>query len=320
MSYRVLIPEPVAADGEDFLRNCGYSVVRGSSPSALTEQDIAECDALLLRTLRVDARLLAAAKRLKVIAKHGVGLDNLDLAAATALGIWVTNAPLSNATTVAEHTLALILALAKNLVSGDRDVRRGAFKVRDVRLASDLEGKTLGLIGTGRIGRAVARKAVHGFGMRVLGYDLQPPTGADITPCSRDEVFSNADFVSLHLPLTEQSRRSVGKREFGLMKAGTYLINVSRGAVVNEADLITALRAGQLAGAGLDVLEAEPPDPANPLLVMDNVVLTPHSAALSREATRRMALHAAQGVHEVLSGQRPSWPMNEPPRAVGGAG
>ena len=317
MSYKVLIPQDVAQVGKEYLSARGHEVVVGSSitPEVL-KREIADCDALLLRSALLTAEVLQAAKKLRVIAKHGIGVDNIDLVFAAEHGIWVTNAPLSNAATVAEHTLGLVLALARNIVQGDRAVRNGDFAFRDRTLGYDLAGKTLGLIGLGRIGSALAKKAARGFEMNVLGYDPFIAEGMLLpeVELTRDweAIFTRSDFISLHVPLTEKTRGLVGKRELSMMKSGAYLLSVSRGGVVDEKALIAALRERKIAGAGLDVFEVEPPTRDNALLSMDNVILTPHNAALTEEAAARMSLHAAMGIHEVLTGEEPSWPVSRP--------
>ncbi len=327
MGYKVLIPQDVAEEGKRYLRERGYELRMGSgvAPDVL-QREVADCDAVLVRTAVLTADVLRAAKKLRVIAKHGIGVDNIDVAAATERGIHVTNAALSNAATVAEHTLGLIIALARNLVRCDRECRSGNFAIRSTLMGMDLEGKTLGLIGLGRIGSMVAKKATHGLDMKVIGYDphVAPErvTAEVERTGDREEVFRRADFVSLHLPATPETRKVVGERELALMKPAAYLINASRGEVVDEAALIRALQNNRIAGAGLDVFEQEPPAADNPLLGLDSVILTPHSAALTREALTRMALHAAIGVDEVLSGKEPSWPVNAPvrePASTGGS-
>ena len=315
MPTRVLIPEDIDQAGKDFLQSHGYELVFGSGTTEKTlRRELVMCEALLLRTAHITSAVLADAPKLKVIAKHGIGVDNVDLEAASRHGIWVTNAPLSNADTVAEHALALILALARNLIRADRAVRSGDFGLRNRLYGSDLKGKTLGVVGVGRIGRALARKASLGFEMKVLAFDpyITDQVSSEVNLVSWDALFREADFVSLHLPLTPGTRGLVGEREFSLMKKSANLVSAARGEIIDEKALVTALQEGRIAGAGLDVFELEPPAPDNPLLMMDNVVLTPHNAALTEEATARMALHAAMGIHEVLSGQEPTWPVNRP--------
>jgi D-3-phosphoglycerate dehydrogenase / 2-oxoglutarate reductase len=251
-----------------------------------------------------------------VISRHGVGYDNIDVAKATELGIWVTFAPESNANTVAEHTIGCVLTLARNFIQLDREVRTGNWDIRDKLLGTDLAGKVLGIVGLGKIGRRVAQKAAHGLDMKVVGYDpfLKPEQMAEFaTPAkSIDEVFSAADFVTVHIPGGPSNRGMIGKKQFTLMQKTAFFINASRGEVVVESDLIDALRKKMIAGAAIDVYEKEPPQKDNPLLGVNNVLLTPHNASQTRECMIRMALHAAQGIDEVLSGKRPTWPANDP--------
>jgi D-3-phosphoglycerate dehydrogenase len=315
-AYKVLIPQNVAEEGKNYLRERGYEIKMGSG---VTKDDIArdvtDCDAILARTAAFPAKVLEAGKRLKVISRHGVGVDNIDVARATELGIWVTFAPESNANTVAEHTIGCLLTLARNFIQLDRETRAGNWEIRDRLLGTDLSGKVLGIVGLGKIGRRVAQKAQHGLDMKVVGYDpfLKPEQVAEFaTPAmSMNEVFVAADFVTLHIPGGASNKGAVSERQFTLMKKTAFFINASRGDVVVESDLIEVLRSGKIAGAALDVYEKEPPQD-NPLMSMSNVLLTPHNASQTRECMIRMALHAAQGIDEVLSGRQPTWPVNRP--------
>ncbi len=317
MKKIVLIPQPIHEAGKAFLRERGYEIKMGSGISVDDiKRDIEGCIAVLLRTAEMPAEVLEAGRDLKVIARHGVGVDNIDLEAATRLGIWVTNAPESNSNSVAEHVIGLIIACARSTIRCDREFRSGNFEIRNKLIGMDLEGKTLGIVGLGRIGRLVARKASLGLGMKVIGFD--PYIASDRLPPGIqkvddwNEVFESSDFVTLHLPANSETKGIVGKKEFALMKSSSYLINAARGEILAEGDLIAALKDGEIAGAGLDVFEKEPPERDNPLLSLDNVVVTPHNAALTEEAMIRMATHAAQGIDEVVSGKRPTWPVNEP--------
>ncbi len=313
MAYRVLLPQDIAEEGKAWLRERGYEVRLGSGISEDTlKREIADCEAVLVRTATLTAQVLRAGRRLRVIARHGVGVDNIDLRAAAELGIAVTNAPESNAVSVAEHTLALILALAKNLVPCDRALREGDFGVRDRVRGVDLEGKVLGILGLGRIGRRLARLARLGLEMEVIGHDPFLPGGqasGQVRRVGREELFRLSDVVTLHVPSTPQTKGLVGRRELGWMKPTAFLVNTARGAVVCEADLIEALRAGWIAGAAVDVFAEEPPPRGHPLFGMPNVVVTPHSASLTREGAARMALQAARGIDEVLSGKPVTWPV-----------
>jgi D-3-phosphoglycerate dehydrogenase len=317
MSFKVLIPQDITEMGKDYLRERGYEVIIGSGVTVEAIcKDVVDCDAILARTALFPAKVLRAGKKLKVIGRHGIGVDNIDVNTATELGIYVTYAPTSNANSVAEHTLALILAAAKNMFKIDKEFRNGNFEIRNRIKGMDLEGKTLGLVGLGRIGKMVAKKAIYGFGMKVIGYDpyiVRDQVDVEIELTSDwDYVFKNADFVSLHLPSTPETKGRVGKKEFEMMKSTAVLVNCARGDVVNETEMIEALQQNKIAGAALDVFAQEPPAKENPLFQMDNVVVTPHNAALTQESMDRMGLHAAMGIDEVLSGKKPSWPVNQP--------
>jgi D-3-phosphoglycerate dehydrogenase len=317
MAYRILIPQPIAEEGKDYLRERGYEIKMGAGYTAdIMKEDVEDCDAILMRTAQLPAEVLQAGKRLKVIGRHGVGVDNIDLEAATELGIQVTNAPESNANSVAEHTIGLIIACAKKFSFFDGETRKGNFGIRDQVRGVDLEGKTVGIVGFGAIGSLVAKKAIFGFDMSAIVYDpylAKDKVPAEITLIdSWEELFQTADFVTLHLPSTPETKGSVGKDEFGMMKSTAFLINAARGEIVNEAELIKALQGRRIAGAGLDVYAQEPPAKDNHLFQLDNVILTPHNAALTKECTIRTAIHAAMGIDAVLSGRTPKWSVNEP--------
>ncbi|MDK2800995.1 MAG: D-3-phosphoglycerate dehydrogenase / 2-oxoglutarate reductase [Clostridiales bacterium] len=317
MSFKVLIPQDITDAGKDFLREHGYEIKMGLGITVeQIAKDVEDCDAILARTAPFPAEVIEAGKKLKVIARHGVGVDNIDVKRATELGIWVTNAPESNANSVAEHTIGLIIACARNMVRCDKEFRNGNFEIRNQLKGFDLAGKTLAVVGTGRIGSMVAKKATLGLDMKVIGYDpyvTQDKVIPEIELVNDWEyIFKNADFISLHMPATSKTKGIVGAKEFEMMKSTAYLINAARGEVVDEAALIEALQQNKIAGAGLDVFEQEPPAKDNPLFALDNVILTPHNAALTYEAMDRMGLHAAMGIHDVLSGKKPKWPVNEP--------
>ena len=314
MKHRVLIPEPVAQVGEQYLREKGYEIKQGAGiTTEILKEEVIGCHAILARTARFPKEVLEAGKDLKVIARHGVGVDNIDVDAATRLGIQVTNAPESNTNSVAEHTIGLIIAIAKNLVQSDRELRGGNFGFRNQFEGIELEGKVLGIIGVGRIGRLVAAKAVAGLGMKAIGFDpyvnAGQISGIEMLEAIED-VLKAADIVTLHAPATDETVGLIEKRELEMMKPTSYLINAARGGLVNESDLARALAGGVIAGAALDVFAEEPPDALDSLFQAQNVIVSPHSAALTREAKERMALHAAQGIHEVLSGKQPTWPVN----------
>ncbi|MDF2522872.1 MAG: phosphoglycerate dehydrogenase, partial [Clostridiales bacterium] len=311
------IPQDVAKEGKDYLLEHGYEIKMGYGITI--EQlikDVEDCDAVLVRTAPFTKEVLSAGKKLKIIARHGVGYDNVDVKAAAELGIWATNAPMSNANAVAEHTIGLIIACAKNYTRCERAFRNGNFEIRNQLNGYDLEGKTLGIIGVGRIGSMVAKKAALGLGMKVIGYDpyMTPSKVIPEVEMVKDweSVFENADFVTLHIPAVEETKGIVGKKEFEMMKSTAYFVNCARGEIIKEADLIEALKEKKIAGAALDVYEKEPPAQDNALFGLENVILTPHNASLTVESAARMALHAAMEIHEVLSGKEPNWPVNSP--------
>lgn len=316
MAHKVLIPQDISEEGKKYLRDRGYEIKMGSGTSAdAISADVAECSAILARTAQYPAAVLRAGKNLKVIGRHGVGYDNIDMSAATELGIQVTFAPEANASSVAEHTIGLIVAVARNFIRLDREFRAGNFEVRNQVKGVDLEGKTLSVIGAGRIGAIVARKALRGLDMKIVAYDpivKSLPNLPEVEFVSSiEEAFQRADFVTLHLPALPQTKGMVDKRLLGLLKPTACFINAARGELVVEDDLIAALKDKKIAGAALDVFKDEPPAKDNPLFSMDNVILTPHSAALTKECMARMALHAAMGIDDVLSGRAPKWPVNK---------
>lgn len=314
MVFKVLIPEDISDVGKDYLKERNYQIVMGSgNTEEAILKDVVDCDAILARTARFSRKVLEAGKRLKVISRYGAGTDNIDVDSATKLGIWVTNAPVANTNSVAEHAIALLLACAANLVHLDHLARSGDWGARNRIKCTEVVGKVLGIIGLGRIGRNVAKKA-DGLGMKIIGYDtcvskevLDSKLEIVANP---EEVFQKADFISLHIPVMPETRGSINASLFRRMKKGAYLINCARGEVVNENDLYMALRQGWFRGAGLDVLAVEPPQKHHPLLTLDNVIISPHNAALTDSAMDRMGIHAAMGIDEVLSGNKPTWPVN----------
>lgn len=259
--------------------------------------EVEDCDALLcLLTDRIDDALLARGKRLRIVANMAVGTDNVDLAAARARGIAVSNTPdvLTDAT--ADLAFALLLAAARRLAWGDRYVRGGGFTgwQPELGLGQDVTGRTLGIVGPGRIGRAVAERA-RGFRMAVL--ESGRGRGMPL-----DELLASSDFVSLHAPLTAETRHLIGERELGLMRPHAILVNTARGALVDEAALVRALRDGRLAGAGLDVFEREPALAAG-LAELPQVVLAPHVGSATFATRNRMAEIAARNVVAALAGR-----------------
>ncbi len=276
--------------------------------------EVADVDGIIIRANgKVSRRLIESAPRLKVIARHGVGVENIDLKAATERGITVVNTPEATTESVAEHSLGMMIALAKRIVRADKAARRGEWEVRYTYIGDELWGKTLGVVGFGRIGQRVAELCRHALGMTILYYDVvdypQAAAALEAQRASLDELLAAADVVSVHVPLLPSTRGLIGERELRQMKPGAYFINTARGPVVNEAALVTALREGWIAGAGLDVFAQEPLPADNPLLALDNVVVTPHMASHTQEALRRMAM-VVTDVIAVLEGREPKWVVN----------
>jgi len=265
---------------------------------------------LCMITDRVDEELMKRAPKLRVIANFGVGFDNIDIGAASARGIAVSNTPDVLTEATADLTFALILSVARRVLEGDRMTREGRFRFWAPMyfLGHEVSGKTLGIIGLGRIGRAVAMRA-RGFDMEVL-YHNRRKSGSDqekelgISYCDFHALLSRSDFVSLHVPLSPDTHHLVGKKELAMMKPSAYLINTSRGPVVDEGALLEALRKGAIAGAGLDVYEHEP-DITPGLEDLENVVLLPHIGSATVETRTRMGLRAAENLLAGLRGERP---------------
>ena len=317
MSYTVLLPQDVVEEGKSFLTEKGYTIKmgKGITVSQIME-DVADCDAILARTAPFPREVIEAGKKLKVIARHGVGCDNIDVDAATEHGIWVTFTPEANASSVAEYVIGMIIALARQFLPSDKATRTGQWDMRNKLPAVDLEGKTLGLIGAGRVGTMVAKKAFFGLDMKVVVYDpfVKEIKGVPQASIAADPavIFQQSDFVSLHIPSTSQTKAMFGKKFFDMMKPGAYLINAARGEIVNEKELYETLKEKRIAGAALDVYDPEPPLADNPLFSLDNVILSPHNAALTKEAVTRMAVGAAMGIDDVLCSRAPRWPFNKP--------
>ena len=316
MAIRVLLPQPILPAGYEYLREHGYEVVDGRG---FTEEDIItdirDCDALIVRTARITRQIFDAAPKLKILARHGAGYDGVDLAAAREHGVLVCTAGGANAISVAELTIFYMLYCSRNFKKVQnlylQDYRQAKMGVPK----TELEGKTLGLVGLGNIGKLVAQKAALGFDMTVLAYDPFAK-GAGLPDYirmveDRDEIFKRSDYVSLHVPATTETVHSVSDREFGLMKPTAYLINAARGSIVDEAALYRALQEEKIAGAGLDVLEQEPIDPSNPLVAMDNVLTAPHIGGATKEASSRSSVACAQAIDDFFSGRTPKFVVPE---------
>jgi D-3-phosphoglycerate dehydrogenase len=316
---RILVLEPVAQPALELLSAAHETDVRIGMPRADVLQLLGEgggWDAVVVRSqTRVDVELLAAASpRLSVVGVASVGIDRIDLEAATRSGVMVVNAPTGNTIAAAEHTMALMLALLRHIPAADASVKSGAWE-RGRYTGEELRGKTLGIIGLGKIGKAVARRAA-GFEMRVLASDPYlsedqvAEHGARLVGLA--ELLHRADVITVHTPLTPQTRGLVGRAQLDATKRGAYVLNVARGGIVDEQALADALTSGQLAGAAVDVFASEPMAAENPLRTAPNVVFTPHLGASTAEAQDRVGIEMAEQVTMALSGVTPPYAINAP--------
>lgn len=289
------------------LEEAGFETIRMGTDFDMEkfETILPDCDALIIGAHPLRPELLDRCKKLKIVCKHGVGLDNLPLEKLKACGIAATNTPGTNSEAVADLAFALMLDVSRNVTLSERHLKEGLHK-QDVGL--DVYGKTLGLLGFGKIGQAVARRA-RGFSMRVLAYDpyLKETTEGlgFVKIVDREQIFTDSDFVSVHLPLTPETQGSVGREELSRMKKEACLINTARGGIVDEKVLYELLANGGLRAAGLDVTEKEPTEADDPLLTLDNVVVTNHIGMYSREAITAVSLLCAQAVADIFAGREP---------------
>ena len=322
VAHKVLITghtfRRIVGNHEQRLADAGCELVISPYPRAATEDELAplvDCvDAVLASTDAFTHRVMAGAPRLKIVSRFGVGFDAIDVPAATELGVWVTTTPGTNEHSVADAALAMVLTLARQLVRAAQSTRAGKW---DRPIGVELRGLQLGLLGFGRIGKQVALRA-RAFGMEVVVFDVfQDPAAAAELGCryvSLDELLQTSDFVSLHAPATAETRDIINRDTLSRMKPSAYLVNTARGELVNEADLADVLRGDRIAGAALDVFKLEPPAPDNPLLGLPNVVALPHIAGVTAQAGEQMAILAVDNILAVLRGERPPFPVNDPPR------
>lgn len=266
-------------------------------------------EAVLTRVEKITRNIIESCKGLKVIGQHGVGLDNIDVAAASENGVLVLNVPDANYISVAEHAMMFILALSRRLLMADSSVRNGNWKFRETNIPMEVADKNLLIVGLGRIGRDVAKKA-QAFNMKVMAYDVfvdaDTMNSLGITKAeSLEQGLGEADFISVHAPLTSETRGMISAEQFKLMKKTACIINLGRGPVINEEALISALKSNEIAGAGLDVLELEPPDEGNLLFDFSSVILTPHFGGDTAEAKDRCSTILARTAIDALNGSKP---------------
>lgn len=313
---KILVSDPVSTQGVEILQKEFTVDVKTKLPPEELIRIIPEYDALVVRSeTKVTKAVIEAAVKLKAIGRAGVGVDNIDVEAATKKGIIVMNAPEGNTIAATEHTVAMMLALARNLPQAHGTLKQGQW-LRSKYMGVEVRGKTLGILGLGRIGSGVAKRAIA-LEMNILGYDPfiseERAAALGIKLASLDEIFSTADFITFHLPLNAETRNLVNKDVFAKMKKGVRLINCARGGVINEADLVEALQNGIVTGAALDVFEKEPCDPEHPILKLDNVVVTPHLGASTAEAQVGVAVDVAHGIIAALKGEPVSTAVNMAP-------
>lgn len=319
---KILLTEKIHESGMDFLKeNFDLTIAEDTSKETLLKQ-IKGKDAIIIRSSQLYNELIDEGDKLKVIGRHGAGLDNIDVEYATEKGVTVVNTPTANTESVAEHTLALILALNKKLTICDRAIRKSVFSEKGASLPGlctslgysgyDVANKTLGIIGFGNIGHATAELLKRAFNVKVIVYDkfLQEKGGIELEQGYRwaedlDDILENSDFISIHVPLLPSTKHMISTEEFNKMKPTGYIINCARGGVIDEVALCKALDENQIAGAGIDVFEEEPINPDNPMLKNDKIIMTPHAAAMSHESIERMAMQVCEGVASVLNGEKP---------------
>ncbi len=311
MSNLVLLPEDMDAAGKQYLLERGYEICFCENCTSSITQAIGKCNAVIVRNARITRDILVKAPSLKVVARHGIGVDTIDLDCARELGIWVTNAPESNVNAVAEQVLGAIIACSRDLFLCDRLVRTGNYQRRTSVIGMELADKTLGVVGFGKIGHLVAQKAALGLGMKIVVFDPYYQTKTEAYPVKvvtkLEALLTVSDVVTLHMPLLPSTEKCIGPMQFHYMKPTAILINYARGQLVNTEALLEALKSKKIAGAALDVFDHEPIDREDPLCQMQQVLLSPHTAAFTRESLARMALHTAITVDEVLTGKTPRW-------------
>jgi D-3-phosphoglycerate dehydrogenase len=314
--FKVLLYEDMHEAGKAILKEKVEILFATSLEESSLIKEMREVDGVIVRANgKVNRKMVEAAPKLKVIGRHGVGMENIDLEAATEKGIWVVNTPDANDISVAEHFFGLALILSKMLNKADVALREGRFEVRYQYIGKELHGKTLGILGFGRIGKAIGRIGHNGFNMKILYYDEiryeEVEKEIKAKKVSLEEVLSQSDYISINLPLLPSTKGLLKEREFGLMKPSAYIINLARGPIWDEKALYAVLKERRIAGAGSDVYEVEPATKGHPLFQLENFIGTPHMASHTDEALRRMSL-VAEDIIRVLDGKTPLHPVNEP--------
>lgn len=312
---KVFLTEPIHQDGVDLLSSEAEVILGSNTDPETIIKEAVECEGILIRSAKITGEIIKNLPNLKVIGKHGIGVDNIDVQTATEQGVFVVNAPESNINAVAEHAFAMIMGVAKNFIKLDSAVRENQFHLRNKYICTELKGKTVGLIGLGKIGLLLVKK-LQALDVKIIGFDpyVDPKVAEAFNiqlVSDVNTIYSEGDFISIHVPLTNETRGLIGEKELNLMKESAFLINVSRGSIVDESALFKALKDKRIKGAALDVFESEPPPADHPLFGLDNILLSPHNAALTDEALVAMATQSAQGILDHLSGKKPKYLVNK---------
>lgn len=309
---KVIIPEVADRQTDHYLTKQGYEVLTVDNPDEATILATApDVAGIMMFVAPFPNHLYDKLPQLKVLARYGVGYDSIDVDYAATKGVWVTNTPGANATSVAENAVTDIMLLAKRSFEMATLMRQGQQRAAKQIFGHELAGSTVGIVGYGHIGQAVA-KMLSGLGVKTLIYNRTKRPTEFGEYVDLETLLQRSDFVTLHIAATKQTEHLLGEREFGMMKSSASLINLARGSVVDEQALIKALNEHQIASAALDVFDEEPLPADSPFYQMDNVFLTPHTGSSTVEAGQNMAMGAAKMIDEVLSGQKPEWAVNKP--------
>ena len=316
---KVVVPEHIDDGGLEILHDCPFIETvyfDGAASDEELQEALKDAHAVMVRSMKISEEIFKKSPNFELVAKHGVGYDNIDVAAATQRKIPVTITPGANSDAVAELTVGFILALSRGLLVADRDLKTGRFEKREHYTAFELGGKDIGIVGLGRIGTRVARRVSAGFGMTVSAYDpfisMDYMKSLHVKPVDQiDDLMRTSDYITIHAPLTPLTQNMIDEKELKMMKQDAFIINTARSGIINEKALFNALSGGWIGGAAMDVFENEPPNPNDtPLLSLTNVIATPHLGSGSKEATRNMAVGAAEEIVRVLDGKRPTYPVN----------
>jgi D-3-phosphoglycerate dehydrogenase len=316
--FKVLLYEDMHEEGKAILREKAEIILAKQWDEGYLINKVSDMDGIIIRANgKVTRKIMESATKLKVIGRHGVGVENIDLEAATEKGIRVVYTPDANTISVAEHFFGFALMLSKMLMKGDIAIREGRWEVRYEYIGRELYGKILGILGLGRIGRAIGQIGHKGFNMKILYYDRvryeEVEREIDAVKVTLEELLLQSDYVSVNLPMLPETKELLKEREFGLMKPSAFVINLARGPIWDENALYSILKEGKIAGAASDVYDVEPASKDHPLLQLNNFIGTPHMAAHTEEALKRMS-QVANDVVRVLDGEEPTHPVNRTKR------